>query len=99
MHMTLINTSHDKGQTENDGHENATPRHRRWAHKTFDATALLEKYADYDFGSQEVKEILLSKMSEKNDDGFYKTIASVNFWSELKKHIVLVLIERAIKFI
>lgn len=77
--MTLINASHDKGQTEIDGHENATPRRRGRTHKTFDATALLEKYADYDFGSQEVKEILLSKMSEKDDDGFYKTIASVKF--------------------
>lgn len=80
MHMTLINTRYDKGQKEKDGNGNATPRHRYREKKTFDATSILEKYADYDFGSQEVTEILLSSMSEKDSEGFYKTIASVKVW-------------------
>lgn len=42
-------------------------------------TSLLEKYGDYDFGCQEVTEILLCAISEKDDEGFYKKIASVKF--------------------
>lgn len=45
----------------------------------FDATPILEKYADYEFGSQEVNEILLSSMREKDDDGYYQKIASIEF--------------------
>lgn len=75
--MTLINTRYDKGESGKDGNGNGTPRYR--IRKTIDATAILEKYKNYNFGSQEVNEILLSAMFEKDDDGFYKKIASVKF--------------------
>lgn len=78
LHMTLINTRFDKEKDEKDGNGNAMPRRHRKP-KTFDATTILEKYADYEFGSQEVTEILLSSMAESDSDGFYKTIASVQF--------------------
>lgn len=82
MHMTLINTRYDKSPSDKDGNGNATPRRRPRNHKTFDATSLLEKYAEYDFGCQEASEILLCAMSEKDDEGFYKKIASVKFWDD-----------------
>lgn len=44
---------------------------------SFDASSILEKYHDYDFGSQDVTEILLSSRTEEDSDGFPKTIASV----------------------
>lgn len=77
--MTLINTRYDKGPKEKDGNSNARPGRRHHAKKHFDATAILEKYKNYDFGSQEVDEIVLSSMSEMDSDGFYKKIASVTF--------------------
>lgn len=78
MHLTLINTRYDKGESGKDGDGlYRAPRLRK--RKTIDATTILEKYKNYDFGSQEVNEILLSAMSEKDDDGFYKKIGSVKF--------------------
>lgn len=70
MHMTLINTRYDKSSScERSFHKP----------KTFDATTILDKYANYNFGEQEVNEILLSSMQAKDSDGFYKTIASIKF--------------------
>lgn len=66
MHMTLINTRYDKS----------------FYNTKFDATTILEKYTNYNFGGQEVNEILLSSMQAKDSDGFYKTIASVKFWNK-----------------
>lgn len=98
LHMTLINTRYDKEEDEKDGNGNTTPRRHYWKPKTFDATSILEKYADYNFGSQDVNEILLSSMREKDSDGFYKKIASVKFWVEFEKNKSMDTIEKSTWF-
>lgn len=59
LHVTLINTRFANGdETGND--------------KTFDARAVLDKYVDYEFGSQIVSEIHLSMRYTTSTDGFYE---------------------------
>lgn len=65
MHMTLLNIKYLKKAKNN---------------KSFDAKFILEQYADFEFGSQEVNQIHLALMSQKDADGFYKCIASIEFW-------------------
>lgn len=86
MHIPLISTNDEKWrQTLEEWSGNyRTPvmgyrsrYHNNRKKAFFDANAILEKYCEHDFGSQVVTEILLSSRSEKDSDGFYKTIASV----------------------
>lgn len=63
LHMTLLNVKYLK----------------KVKNKSFDATQILEQYADFAFGSQEVNQIHLSVMSQKDPDGFYKCIACIEF--------------------
>lgn len=63
LHMTLLNVKYLK----------------KAKHKSFDARHILEQYADFDFGCQEVKQIHLAVMSQKDPHGFYKCISSIEF--------------------
>lgn len=74
MHMTFIKSKY-KEKSENNWRSGG----RFPAKDFFNASSILERFADYDFGSQEVNEIQLSSMREKDDDGYYKTISSVKF--------------------
>lgn len=47
--------------------------------KSFNATHIMEQFGAAEFGCQEVNQILLVKMNEKDPDGFYKRIASLDF--------------------
>lgn len=67
MHMTLIKAGR--------GEKSKSVARK----KVLDVTGILENYVNYDFGSQEVNEIKLSSMLEKNDDVYYETISSVTF--------------------
>lgn len=73
LHMTLINANH--ANREEDGNTNV----QRFKAKTFDARHIVEKYAQYEFGSQQLDEIYLGIMQSKADDGFYKCTASIQF--------------------
>ena len=64
LHVTLINTQFANGmELEND--------------RTFDGRAVLEKYANYEFGSQKFREIHLSMRYTTSTDGFYE--ATTNY--------------------
>lgn len=66
LHVTLINTRFSNGtEVENGG--------------TFDARSVLEKYADYEFGSQNVSEIHLSMRYTTSTDGFYEATYRLKF--------------------
>lgn len=74
--MTLINANsrNDGDDTVDDG-----PKLQKFRSKNFDARHILEKYADYEFGSQQFNEIHLAIMQSKDADGFYKCTASIQF--------------------
>lgn len=42
--------------------------------KSFDATVILERFSNFDFGHQEVDQIYLAEIKLKGEDGFYKCI-------------------------
>lgn len=67
LHMTLAKTN------------NAEQDRQKFRNKTFDARNILEKYADYDFGSQTVHGIHLAVRRSKDEDGFYKTTTTIQF--------------------
>lgn len=46
--------------------------------KSFDATHILEQFMEFNFGQQNVNQILLVDMKNTDVDGFYKCIASIN---------------------
>lgn len=63
--MTLINVFNVKDQA--------------YRAKTFDVRHILEKYGKFEFGVQKINQIHLAVMKSKDTDGFYESIASIQF--------------------
>lgn len=63
LHMTLFKTSYEL---------NRNLRH-------IDAREILRKYADYEFGTQEINEIFLAVIGPESSDGFYEILRSAKF--------------------
>ncbi|XP_031617297.1 activating signal cointegrator 1 complex subunit 1-like [Contarinia nasturtii] len=74
LHMTLINAN--LTNRDEDGNASAVQKFKA---KTFDARHILEKYAQYEFGSQQFNDIYLSIMQTKDVDGFYKCTSTIQF--------------------
>ncbi|KAG4080006.1 hypothetical protein HA402_006318 [Bradysia odoriphaga] len=62
LHMTVMNVKYVRPKRVN----------------SFDAAHIFEQFKDFDFGHQIVEQILLVDMKERDADGFYKCIASVD---------------------
>lgn len=73
MHMTLINTGNAFFKIENG------QKKRRRSRPQFDGRSILEKFANFEFGSQEVNHIHLALRRSKGSDGFYVLISSIEF--------------------
>lgn len=80
LHVTMINTKYRDKDTESP-----QKRKKRWIpRKPFDATRIMEKYKDYDFGETILDEIHLSLMSSVGDNGFYKPLSVIKIvWRNL----------------
>lgn len=70
LHVTLMNTVFIMRKKPR-GPEEPKKKKKRQDLK-FDATKILEKYGDYDFGTFELAEIHLSSLSKIREDGFYE---------------------------
>lgn len=69
LHATLMNTKYSKtGFREEAG---------RGERETFDASALMERFAPVDFGEVQLRELHLSCLDEMSDDGYYRSLCSV----------------------
>ncbi|XP_055320538.1 activating signal cointegrator 1 complex subunit 1-like isoform X2 [Sitodiplosis mosellana] len=73
LHMTLINANNRNDYDDDES------KSQKYQARNFDARHILEKYADYEFGSQQFNEIHLAIMQSKDADGFYKCTASIQF--------------------
>lgn len=73
LHMTVINAKNDKSDDDDEA------GNRRKPPKKFDARHILDRYADYEFGSQELNQIHIAVMKSKDADGFYKCTTSIEF--------------------
>ncbi|CAG9784324.1 unnamed protein product [Diatraea saccharalis] len=70
LHVTLINSKY-RSRTSTSVNDDVTGS-KRQARLTFDGSEILNKYADYDFGVTELKEIHLSQRHSMGNDGYYQ---------------------------
>lgn len=73
LHATLMNTKYSRAQHRED----AAPTAGRVERETFDASPLMEKFGQVDFGRVTLKEIQLSCLDEMGDDGYYRSLFSL----------------------
>mmetsp|Transcript_18938 Transcript_18938/g.42751 ORF Transcript_18938/g.42751 Transcript_18938/m.42751 type:complete len:312 (+) Transcript_18938:211-1146(+) len=66
LHATLMNTKYAKSRFE-----------ERPERENFDASVLMERFGQVDFGAVELKELHLSSLDEMGDNGFYRCLASI----------------------
>lgn len=76
MRMTLIKSRHIK-KVEDPLSGRKTTIYLK--ETVIDATTILEKYANYNFGTQTITEIHLCFLLDKDEDGRKKKIYSVKF--------------------
>eukprot|EP00933_Yihiella_yeosuensis_P064616 TRINITY_DN68055_c0_g1_i1.p1 TRINITY_DN68055_c0_g1~~TRINITY_DN68055_c0_g1_i1.p1 ORF type:complete len:378 (-),score=79.96 TRINITY_DN68055_c0_g1_i1:62-1162(-) len=69
LHATLMNTKYSSSRWQEDG--------RRSAAETFDASPLMERFGQVDFGTVYLEEIQLSCLDEMGDNGYYRSLMSV----------------------
>jgi len=69
LHATLMNTKYSKTNRREDG--------SRGERETFDASVLMERFGQIDFGTVQMKEIQLSCLDEMGDDGYYRSLFSM----------------------
>eukprot|EP00931_Biecheleriopsis_adriatica_P055862 TRINITY_DN33109_c0_g1_i1.p1 TRINITY_DN33109_c0_g1~~TRINITY_DN33109_c0_g1_i1.p1 ORF type:complete len:367 (-),score=104.24 TRINITY_DN33109_c0_g1_i1:24-1124(-) len=67
LHATLMNTKYGRSRFEES----------RSTRETFDASVLMEKFGQVDFGAVQLQELQLSCLDEMGDDGYYRSLASV----------------------
>jgi len=69
LHATLMNTKYSRVDWRDGGSSGER--------KNFDASSLLEKFGQVDFGTVAMKEIQLSCLDEMGDDGYYRSLYAV----------------------
>ncbi|XP_059060470.1 activating signal cointegrator 1 complex subunit 1 [Achroia grisella] len=73
MHVTLLNTRYRSRSSETSSYASGdVRRHMRNPRISFDGSAILEKFADYDFGLAELETIHLSQAHTLGPDGYYQ---------------------------
>lgn len=65
LHATLMNTKYSKTERSRGDRE------------TFDASALMERFSQVDFGTVQLRELQLSCLDEMGDDGYYRSLHKV----------------------
>jgi len=66
LHATLMNTKYSKHGWQADG--------SRAERETFDASTLMERFGQVDFGEVQMRDIQLSCLDEMGDDGYYRAL-------------------------
>lgn len=79
LHVTLLNTKYRKVTTTRTT-ESPSPKKSKWFYKKqpFNASKIIEKYKDFNFGETDFKSLHLSSISTVDEDGFYKRISSIH---------------------
>lgn len=80
LHVTLINSRFCDNDDAIEKEENQDLRDgNRNQRKTFDASKILKKYKDYNFGSLSINEIHLSQRYSKASNGYYESTGILKF--------------------
>jgi len=69
LHATLMNTKYSRTSRREDG--------SRGERETFDASVLMERFGQVDFGEVQLQELQLSCLDEMGDDGYYRSVHSI----------------------
>lgn len=69
LHATLMNTKYSRSGRRDDG--------ARGERESFDASGMMERFGQVDFGDVQLKEIQLSCLDEMGDDGYYRSLSSI----------------------
>jgi len=69
LHATLMNTKYSRTNWREDG--------SRGERETFDASALMERFGQVNFGDLKLQELQLSCLDEIGDDGYYRSLFSI----------------------
>mmetsp|Transcript_84853 Transcript_84853/g.235296 ORF Transcript_84853/g.235296 Transcript_84853/m.235296 type:complete len:372 (-) Transcript_84853:38-1153(-) len=69
LHATLMNTKYSRTNWREDG--------SRGDRETFDASVLMERFAQVDFGEVQLQELQLSCLDEMGDDGYYRSLIGI----------------------
>lgn len=72
LHATLMNTKYSRSGRREDGYR--PPGGER---ETFDASVLMERFGQVDFGEVILQELQFSCLDEMGDDGYYRSLLSV----------------------
>lgn len=72
LHATLMNTKYSRNRMDGRFEER-----RNAERETFDASPLMERFGQVDFGQVRLRELQLSCLDEMGDDGYYRSLASV----------------------
>eukprot|EP00440_Ansanella_granifera_P001832 gb/GFBE01001975.1/.p1 GENE.gb/GFBE01001975.1/~~gb/GFBE01001975.1/.p1 ORF type:complete len:367 (+),score=112.35 gb/GFBE01001975.1/:1-1101(+) len=68
LHATLINTKYGRSRFEEN---------RGGQRETVDASVLMEKFGQVDFGTVQLQEMQLSSLDEMGDDGYYRSLKAI----------------------
>ncbi|CAE8620750.1 unnamed protein product [Polarella glacialis] len=68
LHATLMNTKYGRSSRDNG---------RGGERETFDASPLMERFGQVDFGNVHLQELQLSCLEEMGDNGYYRSLFSV----------------------
>lgn len=72
LHATLMNTKYSRSGRHEDGQ-----RPRDAARESFDASPLMERFGQVDFGQVLLKDLHLSCLDEMAEDGYYQSLVSL----------------------
>lgn len=76
LHVTLMNSLFRRDDGDSDMSKSEIQRRTR---ESFDATSILKKFQDYDFGEITVESVDLSRRYSKAANGYYEATASIKF--------------------
>lgn len=80
LHVTLINSRFSDNDDAIEKEENQDLRDsNRNQRKTFNATKILKKFKDYNFGSVQINQIHLSQRYSKASNGYYESTEVIKF--------------------
>lgn len=79
LHATLINSGFNRHHRASQGEEGEEkrPHHNRHHRDSFDATAIMREFGEFDFGATKVTEIHLSQRFSTACNGFYEATGLV----------------------
>lgn len=80
LHLTLMNASFYEPEDEQPGGSSANRGYRKFRERVnFNATGIIERFKDFNFGTMTVNEIQISQLGDRKPGCFYNSIGALAF--------------------